>query len=454
VTSTSKDDRLDEAGLTWGQANLLGWMQLKKTPFEKNVVIGDLDVVEGADIQRAVTDALGALVERHATLRTLFTFPPASDPPYVTLHETAAQRVVKPDIPHQVRVVDEVASTREFVASQYEAYEGAGGRSIDPTSEPPMWLVYERPDGRWDCVLVASHLVTDGAGLRTLAAEYRALLAGTPVSALPPAAHPLDVHAFERSEEGRRLSDRNVAAMRARLLAVPPEHLALRAPGRAVSSYVSASSPSLHGSLEELSRRWRIPGGGLVAALTALVVWDRYEWPNVAMCSLVRMPNLVRGANYAGANAITSLVVASPLPALTVRRYLHDVWVATVDAYRACAHDPAAFHVMATEVGARHGLEAPDGLIYVNYHSIPSVYESVLSEDDEDSSSALDGRPVRYRISVDVAKTSAVTRLSLTAVDTGHVAPALAARLVELAELLVACDDTTTLSAIRKRLHR
>lgn len=435
--------------LTWGQLNLLGWMQLRRIRIPQNVVIRDLGPPDGASSASNAVEALSSLINRHEVLRTLFALPSAKDPPYLTLHKSATQLVQHNNPERQVRVMGGVHSPIELLRMLYVDFEERETASIDPSHDLPGFLVYERPNRRWGCIVTASHLVTDGAALQTLAAEYHARLKGA-TSAIPPPAHPLDVQAIEAGPRGIALSNRSLSRMATVLHGLPADHLVIPEAANLTSS-ASFSSSSLHNDLERLALRWHLPKGGVLTGLISLVLASQYGWSTVAIRTLVRMPDLIRGSYYVAANAIPALIAVAVNRRATIEQHMRGAWAESVAAFRYCWHDPVGYYGLQTTIASGLGRTAVDGLVYLNYHALPDIFIPLLGGDEASVARGSASPPV-YRTWIDAAATSKVTRISLRSIADAHIAPQQAQALVSLAQIVATSGDAARIGALLERL--
>jgi hypothetical protein len=169
-----------------------------------------LDVPGGTELE-VVLRSVRALVERHASLRTLYTVDEEGEP--------VQQAHARGTIP--VAVID-TEEDAERVAEE-TARASAGERFCLDTELPVRFSVVTQEGAPRVLVLVLSHIVVDIWGLRLLVEQTGRLLEGQHPDDVLPADpwQPLDQLAYEESPAGRRKLERAHRFLRESLAYVP-----------------------------------------------------------------------------------------------------------------------------------------------------------------------------------------------------------------------------------------
>ena len=188
--------------------------------------------LEGALDIGALREAFGALVARHAALRTVFKAGP----------DGLARQMVLPRMPLDIPLIELDAASGDIESLAGEAALHVTQRPFDLTAGPLLRVAAIRLDAhRHVLVLVMHHIVSDGWSMQVLVSEfaqlYAAHLGGTPVE-LPalPIQYP-DYAAWQRNWMEAGEKERQLAYWKAQLgarhpvLQLPADH-ARRADGR------------------------------------------------------------------------------------------------------------------------------------------------------------------------------------------------------------------------------
>ncbi|MFV2011037.1 hypothetical protein [Micromonospora sp. LOL_027] len=317
--------------------------------------------------------ALRALAARHEALRTKVSIPRQAPGYQLTGNERPSQYVDE----ESGFTLRRHEGDGEFTATEFMRLVGDrfddGVSTLDPASDPSVGMIYRRPDRRYGCLIITSRLFTDGPGSRRLGEEFHSLVAGVPAGDLPPVLDPLTLAAEEAGSVRQGLSRRNLAAM-VRLLHQAPDELLVRPRGIPASATMTRS-PTLAAHVLTLSQRFGVPKGGVVTALVGALQWAEHGHPTVLVRALTQLPPPVRGAVHVAPNALPALSAVPVHPAWTLREFFARAWAAIVGSYRTCAYDPAVFDQMQHDLAAPLGRELLDGIVYLNYHSMPEIFD-------------------------------------------------------------------------------
>ncbi|WP_049569174.1 hypothetical protein [Nonomuraea sp. SBT364] len=345
--------------LTWGQTDLITWLGKIGGKLSELVMIRDLDPGHGADTRSAATSALRVLEARHGVLRTRF----ALGSGLQIVDDTAGLDIRQAPVP---------AVPADNLLRIHSLYL-TGRATLVPETDPPLCLLYERPDRRWGCVLITSHLTVDGHGAALLAEEYRALIRGRPASALPPAVDPLTVAELESAPRRLAAGTRNIAHMRGLLSTVEPDQVIRTPTAHATETRTRSAALKLH--VDRLARVLGLPKGGVLTGLIALLVSREYGFTTVLVRTLFRVPPPVAGASYVATNTLATVTPIRVDPDSTMERFMREAWASCVSSYRTCAYDPRAFERMQREVARSRDGDTVNGLVHLNYHVIPDVFD-------------------------------------------------------------------------------
>ncbi|MCG5214623.1 non-ribosomal peptide synthetase domain-containing protein [Streptosporangium soli] len=409
--------------LTWGQADLVNWVAAIGGDLAHLVMIRDLGPAGGAESAAVATSALRTLEARHAILRTRFSL------------DGQAGQTVDDDAGLDIRQASAPVAPAANLLRIHSRYL-TGRATLVPESDPPICLLYRRPDERWGSLLVTSHLVVDGYGVARLAEEYQALVGGAPPTALPPAVAPLAVAELEASPRRQELSARNLAHMRADLTGAEPWQV-VREPG-SPATRTTARSATLKACVDRLSQLYDTPKGGVLTALITLLVARAYGFGTVLVRTLFRMPTPVRGATYIATNTLATVTPVRVDPGWTMERFMKESWASCVSSYRRCVYDPSSFDRMQRDVAESLGGTRVNGLVYLNYHVIPDLFD--WNAEPRQETTNLDGFPDVYRTQFDVKESSGALTLVVDGVSwprTGDTS----AQVRALIDLAASCGD-------------
>ncbi|WP_205314799.1 condensation domain-containing protein, partial [Nonomuraea lactucae] len=174
------------APLTWGQRAI--WETIERTaPDDHYFNFGRVLKVPGARSVAEVGAALGALVERHGSLRTR-----TGDPACQVLEAGG-------------RLPVEIVSSHEGAAEK--ALGELAATRFDYAAEWPVRAALVVDGDRvTHVVLVFCHLAADGLGAEVAVRDLRVLLMRGRISG-PPAPRPLDLAHWQAGPEGRRVAE-------------------------------------------------------------------------------------------------------------------------------------------------------------------------------------------------------------------------------------------------------
>jgi hypothetical protein len=321
------------APLTWGQRAI--WEAIERTaPDDHYFTFGRVVKVPGAPRPvDEVTAALGALVERHGSLRTRLGDPPCQVlaakgrlPVRLVPHRAADEATADPGMPH--RAADEVL--RELAAERFD-YAG----------EWPLRVALLLDGDRVTHVVLAfCHLAADGLGGEAAVRDLRALLLRGRVPG-PPAPRPLDLARWQAGPEGRRVAGAAAAHWESEHRRAPATMFAAPS-GDAADPPIHRAllrSPALHLAARSIAHARRVSTSTVLLAATAMLAGRYSGRERCAMLPIVA--NRFRRDTL----AVVSTLSQEGLFALDVEGAFPDVLraaaPAAMRAYRSAYHDPA-----------------------------------------------------------------------------------------------------------------
>ncbi|WP_371477004.1 condensation domain-containing protein [Kitasatospora sp. NBC_00315] len=329
------------AVMTWGQVaiwDVLRWLPPEDT--STNLLLS-VPAPPGTGVERAVR-AVRLLVERHDSLRTLFSEAP----------EGPCQQVLPGGTLQGWRCPADAAGA-EHAAAEAGARLRATPFAAD---ELPVRaaVVTEGPHAAL-VVLCLSHLAIDGWSLSIVRADLAQLLADPPQ--LPPRAQqPLERARYEASEPARRGQARALRFWEDALRELPPAMVEdLREGGGSDRQWSRISSPALALAAAEHARRTRLSSSVVLQAATLLLLALHTGEPSAALRTIVA--TRFRPENQALVGAFNqNALVRAELREEPFEAFLRRVGSAAANGYRHTEYEPRALERLIERVGTERGL--------------------------------------------------------------------------------------------------
>ena len=287
-------DGRDPGPLTFAQANVLGWVS--EDTDEWSAVIPVIHPVDGTATVERVAAAIGAIIERHDSLRTNY------------LRESGqAVQVVRGGGEILVDVHENVDGDPQFPA---KLARQMCGKSFDLARELPVRAaIVTEGEARKTIVMAITHMAIDvGSGV-ILTEELTDLVGGKGREDLPDRGlQPLDQAQIELSPAGQRRSQNSLRYWRTRLsrgpLRLPVPQLAEPGP----SQQLRITSPAAALALTRIVDRTTVGHSSVVLAAVAVVLGRYTGEPSTVLASLSanRFSNALRG--YVGSLAQDALI--------------------------------------------------------------------------------------------------------------------------------------------------
>ncbi|MFD7985706.1 condensation domain-containing protein [Kitasatospora indigofera] len=329
------------AAMTWGQVaiwDVLRWLPPEDT--STNLVLA-VPAPSGTAVGRAAT-AVRRLVERHDSLRTLFSEGPRGPLQTVLPGGTLPVRLHPAGAAGPRDTAEEVG--RQLRSTPFAA------------AEPPVRaaVVTDGPDAAV-VVLCLSHLAIDGWSLSILRADLAQLLTD-PGGLAPRAQQPLERAGYEASEPARRSEQRALLFWERALRELPAAMLEdLRDGGPSDRQWSRLSSPALALAAAEHARRARLSPSVVLQAGTLLLLALYTGEPSAALRTIVA--TRFRPENQALVGAFNqNALVRAELREETFDAFLRRVGSAAATGYRHTEYEPRALEELIERIGTERGL--------------------------------------------------------------------------------------------------
>lgn len=358
--------------VTWGQ--LAQYDHLVSNGFDADMahLSAVWSVPPDAD-QHIVERALRLLVERHESLRTVFSEDRSTDYPVPRVR----QRVLDPTT---CVLTVQLVSTRDK-AEIARVVDQTRPRRLDPLDPATVrCILVSCRSGFQAVVFHVSHMAVDYAGLTVLEAEFQAsLLAFTRGlrAELAPVRNPREQRAAEALP---RVGRRNEAARRhfdAVLQGAPPVFLATLS-ARASQSHTVTSGivPALTYDALVLARAHRVSLPGIMCGLLTLALSAATGEERVVLRSLYSRRQWSRGESYVAPHALAALLELRVDPGFTVTEFLMATRESTLRGYRHTDYNPRELDAAQREAEQRRGVEF-DGYSLFNFLHPPEVAPAI-----------------------------------------------------------------------------
>ncbi|WP_440087013.1 condensation domain-containing protein [Streptosporangium sp. LJ11] len=331
------------APLTWGQASiwrLTTWRGDDDPYFNMPWTLPvygrrDLDVVLGA-VRR--------LFERHETLRT--NFRPGVDG--VVQHVARCGRLV-------VEIVEVGGRVRPMAVAR-EVADGLAAEVFDYAGGLPVRCAVVTVEGRPRAVAFGvSHLAADGGALDLLAADWRALLAGTEGS--DPGWQPMDQAFFEREGAGAERGERAFRHWRA-VLEEAPRSMFDYPPAVAEKPRfirVRMESVALGVAAEALAARWRVSSASVLTTASAVLLSALTGHRRVVMQLIAANRHDPRIGVLVGPAAQDGIFTLDVPPGGTLAGATRAGHRQALTAYRHALYEPLRLMAMREDLGRERG---------------------------------------------------------------------------------------------------
>ncbi|MEU6999197.1 condensation domain-containing protein [Nonomuraea sp. NPDC046570] len=313
------------APLTWGQRAI--WAAILATePDDHYFTFARRVRVPSARTVPEVLAALGALVERHASLRTRLG---ERREPY--------QRLVEKG---RLAVTD--ATVEELLAERFD-YE----------NDWPLRVALRTEGDRvTEVVLAFCHLAADGAGAEVAVRDLRMLLLGRPPAGVAPS--PLELARWQAGPEGRRVADQAAAHWAAGHRRMPSTMFATPGPGDSPRIWRALlRSPALDLAARAIAAGHRASTSTVLLAAVAQLVGRHSGQDTCAVLPIVGnrfRRDTVSIVSTLSMEGLFMLGVGQPFT-----ETLRAAGAASLRAYRSAYHDPADRDRIALEESERRG---------------------------------------------------------------------------------------------------
>lgn len=335
-----RDIRFEATGgtapLTWGQRNIWVGLTAMGSEGHRFNLRGVLEVPPGRSLE-TVTGAIREVAQRHPGLR-------------MRVARQPGLRTGVAGHPYQ-----HVARCGVIRLSMHEAAAGAAagtasglaqrlvGENFDLTDEWPVRFALVHCAGTpRQLVVVLSHLVVDGSGLRVLLDDLGTLLAGRALAADTTAWSPLDIAAYEQGVDGRAKQAASLRHWRTAAWEVPatifdfPEQTpeTNRLWGLRMSSSAVAVAATLIAKAGRCST-----SAVLLAAVSAVL--GHYTGHRRFCGELIAgnrwRPEVVRAVTPMNNNGLFSIAIDDDVP---FAEFARVAWRRSLQAYQGAAYDP------------------------------------------------------------------------------------------------------------------
>ncbi|MFF5216637.1 condensation domain-containing protein [Micromonospora sp. NPDC000442] len=335
------DERTVEAEATWGQRAIWSCIQFmgEHDPYFNAGRV--LPVPQRCGLTD-VAEALGELLRRHETLRTVFEFADS------TLRQTVQGCG---ELPVAVEPLSTAGHASADAAAWTRMYQLAG--LVLPVHEWPVRIAVLTEDDRPRFVAVVfSHLAVDHTGADLVMADLAELLAGKRPPL--PECRPVDQAAYERSEAGQATSATALRHWARTFRTIPASIFDYRTHDTGEHRFrrMIMYSEAVTAAAAAAAARLRVTSSAVLLAAQALVL-GRYTGHDVVPVQLIcanRDAERERLVGTVAGDGIVRVDLAQDSFARVVRR----TFLAGVGAYRFGYYDPeAAWHLRAAEHLAR-----------------------------------------------------------------------------------------------------
>ncbi|GAA2667146.1 hypothetical protein GCM10010412_044500 [Nonomuraea recticatena] len=330
-------ERVAGAPLTWGQQSIwhsTRWLEDGDPYFNLPWVLP----VHGRRDLKTVLSALGALLDRHESLRTTWEDTPRGPVQQVKGHGELRVEVV------------EAAEVKPRQAAATVAAELAA-TGFDYARELPLRcsVVCDSAGRPGALAFALTHFAVDGWALDLLAAEWRALLTGRPLPA--PLWHPLDQAAFEQGEGAAR-GARSLRYWREAMDRAPATLFGERKqePERPRFVKVGMESAALAAAAEILAARWAVSTTSVLVAATAVLLGEMTGQRDIALQFIVGNRHDPRMRAMVGTAVQDGLFVLA-IPDGHVADAARAAHASAMAAYRHAHYDPAEQRALRDEPG-------------------------------------------------------------------------------------------------------
>lgn len=349
-THTIRFEAPDEgrAKLTWGQLNM--WFPLREFGDESaryNLVQPAIPAQPMA-VQEVLL-AISGLVERHQALRTTIRADEADDPEQIVLARGTYGVVV-----HEV-APDELAETMDAIIG------GARSRPFDLENELPARFHCVAADGLvHGVVVIVSHLVVDGVGIRVLVRSLGHLLAGAPQADQGGRWEPLDQAAYEQSAGGRKRHERALAHWRSGLEEVMsglrPSPKGDWAAGSSAGGFhrTRMQSRAVVVAAQRLADETSTSASAVLLAATSLLLRGVTGQDAAILKTITANRFTNKQGAYAGCCAQDGLFVLDDLDGRSLRELLHRAMERSTKAAFNAQYDPRVVGRAVREIAAAH----------------------------------------------------------------------------------------------------
>lgn len=335
--------------LAWGQ--YFPWVAQETSAFDLSRLIVQLTFTcakpESIDV---ILPAIDALVAGAEALRSTFHYDDQAHVPVQRVHNLS-------DHAYDLRIVHRDGSTSDLGITTWLF------RPFDLEREWPFRVVVVAEDGAVPMVrLAVHHVVLDHHGRDSVTARLAAAIAavrcGTVPEPLADTDHPLDVSAFESTDDGQYQQRRSLAYWSTVLRRIPGSFFhAVRLAQADDSTYrVQRQSSLLYQSVGALADRCRTSPAVLMSAVGLLALgWvAAREDLDVSLVSSNRMrPSLRRAVD---ALADRGMLAVSVDDGLSFTEWLARVQAASLKAYRYSYYDPTELRRLVTQTGRERGI--------------------------------------------------------------------------------------------------
>jgi hypothetical protein len=343
ATATFHAGRARTGPLTWGQSSI--WAAMRQTApddhyFNNGVVVAIPARLRPVRPER-LAGALGTVIERHESLRTKL------------IRDDPTRQQVSADGSLPLTVVDAEPGAETETARQVQAQLVAP--HFDYWADWPLRVAVVTVRGEVaHLVLAYCHLAADGLGIDLVIRDLMAVLGGRPPRI--PAPQPLELAAWQRSDEGKRVAAGALAYWERELDRVPGATFDREqgTPTSPLVPQVSITSRAMSLAVARIAATRSVSSSTvLLTATTALVA----EFTGRAICALLPVvsnrfrPETMNVVSTLSQQGLLVLETADrPFPAL-----LGEARGRALRAYRSAMHDPADRDRIAAELGERLG---------------------------------------------------------------------------------------------------
>ncbi|ACZ85181.1 hypothetical protein [Streptosporangium roseum] len=358
--------RSGTAPLTWGQRAI--WDTIQKTApddhyFNFGRVLKVPRRARPLTVERAV-EALGALVERHESLRTRLGAGPSQ------VLETSGAIAVTLSAGDPDRLLDTLAEKSFDYAGEWplrvglvvadETSGGAAGEAPGGAAERPAGDTAGRPLGGTvtHIVLVFCHLAADGLGAEAAITDLRLLLLRGAVPGPPPPS-PLDLARWQRSDQGLRVARVAAEHWESEYRRIPPTMFdrPVAAPGGPPIWRAQIVSRALDLAVQRIAAVHGVSTSTVLLAASSVLVGAVTGHDVCAMLPIVGNRFRADTANAVTTLSQEGLFVLDLREGTTFADLLRAAKPAALRAYRSAYHDPDDRDRLTARIGRERGAE-------------------------------------------------------------------------------------------------